>query len=321
MEMNMSRFPDDLLPGALSFYDDIVAGLQTMPKKIASKYFYDEHGSKLFNAICELEEYYPTRTEIEITKRNAADIGNKIGEDARLVELGAGDGIKTRHLVNHMGNLGVYMPVDISPTALERCTRRFSDEFPHIAVRSICADYTGNWTLPAIDASGPTVFYYPGSTLGNFSREAARRFLADLGARAGQGGGLLIGIDLHKDRAILEAAYNDARGVTAAFNLNLLRRINDACKADFDLNRFRHLAIYDEDRQRIEMRLISTSNQVVKLGEHSFYFEEGEYIVTEHSHKYTIENFSGLAESAGWAVRAFWTDEGQLFSIWYLEKT
>lgn len=317
----MSPHPDVPLLSPSSFYDDIVAGLRATPKRIASKYFYDEHGSKLFNAICELEEYYPTRTEIEITKRYARDIGKNIGEGARLIELGAGDGIKTRHLVNHIDNLGAYVPVDISSTALQRCAQRFSDEFPHIAVRSICADYTRDWQLPTLDVSGPTVFYYPGSTLGNFSREAARVFLKDLGALAGPGGGLLIGIDLHKERTILEAAYNDAQGVTAAFNLNLLRRINRECEADFDLSRFRHLAIYDEELQRIEMRLISRSNQLVKLGEQSFAFEEGEYIVTEHSHKYTIESFAGLAESASWDVKAFWTDVDQLFSLWYLEKT
>ncbi|MFU8803214.1 MAG: L-histidine N(alpha)-methyltransferase [Bradymonadaceae bacterium] len=314
-------FVEDFIPHCSpSLYDEVIAGLRQVPRSIPCKYFYDERGSQIFNQICGLEEYYPTRTEIEITKDYAPNIADYIGEEACLVELGAGDGIKTRHIVSHLDRPAVYVPVDISPTALQRCARRFSEDFPDIEVQPICADYTGDWSLPSFEVPGRTVFYYPGSTLGNFSHQAAGSFLKTLAALAGADGGLLIGIDLHKDRAILEAAYNDSLGITADFNLNLLRRINRECNADFDLSLFRHHAVYDEDHQRIEMRLVSTSEQVVLIGDESFAFDEGEIIITEHSHKYTIEGFARLAESADWLVRALWTDKDQLFSLWYLES-
>ena len=307
----------DSIPGP--FYMDVVKGLREDPPTIPCKYLYDQRGSELFNMICGQEEYYPTLTELGILVRYGAEMAAQIGRGARLVELGAGSGLKTRFLLDELEAPEVYMPVEISESALKQCAREICEEYPGLRVEPIEADYTGEWSLPERAGEERTVFFFPGSTVGNFSRKEAEEFLRGLVSRGGRDVGLLIGVDLHKDREVLEAAYNDREGVTAEFNLNLLRRINRECGANFALDRFEHRAVYDQERQRIEMRLVSLCDQIVAMEEESFMFKKGEYIVTEHSHKYRIEDFAELSEGAGWKIRAFWTDRHHRFSVWYLE--
>lgn len=307
----------DSMPGP--FYADVLKGLRSEQPQIPCKYLYDDRGSMLFNRICELEEYYPTRTELGIMARHGADMAEKIGRGAQLVELGAGSGLKTRFLLDELEAPKGYVPVDISGAELQRCALEISAEFRGLRVEPLLVDYTQEWSLPRFKGEGKRVFYFPGSTIGNFSPREATEFLRGLLEKGGRQSSLLIGVDLHKDRRVLEAAYNDKEGVTAEFNLNLLRRINRECGANFDLERFEHRAVYDEEKRRIEMRLVSRCDQIVTLPEESFAFKKGEYIVTEHSHKYRIEDFADLTEEAGWRMRAFWTDRRHRFSVWYLE--
>ena len=316
MSLDVSSIP----PAPLPLYTDVVAGFNQTPRTIPCKYLYDDRGSQLFNEICDLDEYYPTRTELHLTRKYLEQIAAHIGTGARLVELGAGSGLKTRFLLSQLLSPHSYLPVDISPMELRRCANTLREDYPDLPITPICVDYTADWQLPTSSVGGRTVFYYPGSTIGNFYPRQACGFLKRLSHLADPDGGLLIGVDLHKDTALLEAAYNDRQGVTAEFNRNLLRRINRECGADFDLDRFDHLAVYDENLRRIEMRLISTCRQTVNFPNDRFSFERGEYILTEVSHKYAIEDFANLAEEAHWRTRAFWTDRDQLFSLWYLER-
>ena len=307
----------DSMPGP--FYMDVVRGLKETPPMIPCKYLYDERGSALFDLICTQEEYYPTSTELGILVRHGEEIAAQIGAGVRLVELGAGSGWKTRFLLDALREPRVYMPVDISGSALRECAREIGAEYPDLRVEAVWADYTGEWELRKDGEEERTVFFFPGSTIGNFSRTEAKEFLRGLLSQGGRDVGLLIGVDLHKDRETLEAAYNDRKGVTAEFNLNLLRRINRECGANFALDRFEHQAVYDEERRRIEMRLVSLCDQIVALPEAPFMFKRGEYIVTEHSHKYRVEDFAELSEGVGWRIRALWTDRRHRFSVWYLE--
>lgn len=302
------------------FYDDVVSGLQQTPKTIPSKYLYDDRGSQLFHQICALPEYYLTRTELSLTEEYAADFAAQVGSRARLVELGVGRGLKSEILLRHLHELAAYVPVDISPAELRRCVDDLGEKFPSIDITPVCADYTDDFGLPKNGFEGRSVFYYPGSTIGNFAPEAARGFLHHISELAGPRGAMLIGVDLHKDDATLHAAYNDSEGVTAEFNLNLLRRINRECGANFDLDAFRHRAVYQPDHHRIEMRLISTRPQTVQLPDRVVSFDDGEVLVTEHSYKFTIEDFATLCEESGWRVRSLWTDDQNLFSLWYLEN-
>ncbi len=303
------------------FYDDVLCGLTKTPKTISSKYLYDDRGSRLFHEICDLPEYYLTRSELRLTRERADDIAAQIGFRARLVELGVGRGIKTRLMLDSLHELESYIPVDISPKELQRCVGALRNEYPHLRITPLCEDYTSEFRLPHNGYEGRTAFYYPGSTIGNFSPAQAGTFLEGLSQMAGPRGAMVIGVDLDKDPAILHSAYNDSRGVTAAFNRNLLRRINRECNADFDLDTFHHHAVYQPDEHRIEMRLISTCAQTVNFPTSCIEFDAGEYIVTEHSHKYTIEDFALLCEESGWRTRSLWTDNRGFFSIWYLENT
>ena len=301
-------------------YDDALTGLRRSPKTIPPKYFYDDRGSRLFSQICEVPEYYPTRTEALLTRENISDIAALIGSHCQLVELGTGDGFKTRLLLQHLHDLAAYIPVEISRTQLDRCVGELSAEFPDLEILPLCTDYTGDFQVPKNGCEGRTTFYFPGSTIGNFHPSEAGNFLYKIAQKAGPRGGLLVGVDLVKDRTILEAAYNDCAGVTAEFNLNLLRRLNRECGANFDLNTFRHRAVYQSEKHRIEMQLVSTCDQRVDFPTESFHFRKGEAIVTEHSYKFTIDRFATLAEEASWRTRAIWTDDRQLFSVWYLER-
>ena len=300
-------------------YSEVVAGLQSDPPEISAKYLYDDRGSELFGQICDLEEYYLTDKELELIRTHGADIAARVGSRARLVELGAGSGAKTRVLLEHLHELAAYVPVDISAKQLQQCAGLVGCTDARFEVLPVCADYTSQWELPKNGFDGRTVFFYPGSTIGNFHPGEARRFLGRLARRGGPRSAMVIGVDLDKDPEIIEAAYNDSRGVTAQFILNVLRRINRECGADFQRHNFAYRGIYQQQEQRIQARLLSRCKQTVNFPDTSFEFDEEDWIVAEYSYKYTIEGFAELAEEANWRTRAIWTDDEQMFSLWYLE--
>ncbi len=288
------------------------------PRTLPSKFFYDERGSNLFQEICELPEYYVTRTETDILRRYGREIAESIGENAELVGFGTGAGVKTRMLLDHLQNLIVYVPVDISKQRLTDSAEALSREMPALEILPVCADYLQPFELPT-PAREPAhiAVFFPGSTIGNMHPEVARHFLERVCRLCGHSGGLIIGVDLQKSRAVLEAAYNDSAGVTAAFNLNMLERANRELEADFDLSQWRHRAIYNEEAHRIEMHLISQCTQTVRLGGHEFHFAPGEKIITEFSYKHTIAGFSALAASAGFQPARVWTDPEELFAVFH----
>lgn len=305
---------------AMDERQEILSGLRGQPKQVSPKFFYDERGSRLFDAICEQPEYYPTRTELDIMEEHLAEIATLLGPAVSLIEYGSGSSTKTRLLLEQLEDLAAYVPVDISREHLATAAEQLASDYPDVEVLPVCTDFTRPFSLPSPSrAAARNVVYFPGSTIGNFNIDEAVALMAVMREEAGDGGGLLIGVDLVKPRAILEPAYNDAAGITAEFNLNLLRRLNREYDANFDVKNFRHEAIYDEDHQRIEMRLIAVDEQKVHVGDESFEFEEGEHIVTEHSHKFEIEQFADLATRAGFQQREVWTDDEGLFSVQYLE--
>jgi dimethylhistidine N-methyltransferase len=294
--------------------------LQRAPKQLAPLYFYDERGSILFERICELPEYYLTRTETAIMREHGAEIARHVGTHALLVEFGSGASLKTRLLLDRLPDLTAYVPVDISRSHLLAAAHSVAEAYPHLEVLPVCADFTRAFALPkAARASERTVVFFPGSTLGNFDIDAARALLEVMRRTAGPGGGLVIGIDLAKDPAILTRAYDDAAGVTAEFNLNVLRRLNREFGANFDPLGFRHAAVWCPGPSRIEMHLVSLRAQTAWLAGTRIEFAAGEPLVTEHCHKYTLASFAELAAEAGWDARSVWTDPRQQFSVHYLE--
>lgn len=309
----------DLDHEAEDFRAAVVAGLSRDPKRLPCKFFYDERGSRLFEEICRLEEYYPTRTELSLLGKHRKEIAAMIGRGANLIELGSGASRKIRTLLDGLPGLAQYTAVDISREFLIESTRALADAYPGLDIVAVRADFTRAFDVP--DPAGrpgaPRVAFFPGSTIGNFTPEDVVPFLRRIAAMLGQGGGLLIGADLKKDPEILRAAYNDSMGVTAAFNLNLLARINDELDGDFALDGFEHDAPYLTDRGRVEMRLVSNRDQTASVGGRRFSFREGEYIHTENSHKFTVEEFRALCRAAGFAPVAAWTDSGSLFSLHY----
>ena len=304
----------DLHPPPADIRTEVLAGLASAQKRIPPKFFYDAAGSQLFDAICELPEYYPTRTEIGILRRDGADMAALLGRNALLVELGSGSSLKIRVLLEAL-RPAVYMPVDISREHLLHSARSLAETFPDLEVHAVCGDYSRPLPLPLADHDHPRAAFFPGSSIGNFEPPQAERFLRRVGAMLGPGGRLLIGVDLLKDRRVLEAAYNDADGVTAEFNLNLLRRINRELDGDFDLGTFRHDAFFNVAEDRIEMHLISTRAQRVQVAGETFGFREGESIHTECSYKYSIDGFQALARRAGFEPERVWTDPVPLFSV------
>jgi dimethylhistidine N-methyltransferase len=300
------------------FLTDVIAGLSSDPRTLPCKYFYDERGAALFQRICELPEYYITRTEIDILDRNRADIASQLGPDIELIGLGTGAGTKTRILVGALENPAVYIPVDISEKQLRDSTAVFRKIFPSLEILPVCADYLQPVVLPSPSRKPVRrVVYFPGSTIGNFEPAEAIQFLRRVANVCRDNGGLLIGADLKKDRNVLEAAYNDAAGVTAEFNLNLLARVNRELGADFDLECWRHRAIYNSDAGRIEMHLISDIDQFVHVDQQEFHFRRGEKIITEFSYKYSPEEFAALAGKAGFQFVRMWTDNARLFGLFY----
>ncbi|MFN3233411.1 MAG: L-histidine N(alpha)-methyltransferase [Alphaproteobacteria bacterium] len=298
--------------------DAVVDGLSQDQKQLPCKFFYDAEGSKLFDAICELDEYYPTRTELGLLQNHCGEISDLIGPGAELIEFGCGSLQKIRILLAAMDTPAGFVPIDISREHLLLSAEDLAAEFPALSIRPVVADYTQPLDLPVQDNVAKRVGFFPGSTIGNFTREEAVRFLKVVAGILGRGGELLIGVDLKKDTAILNAAYNDQKGVTAAFNLNILERINRELGGDFDIDAFRHNAFYASDQGRIEMHIESLKDQTVKINGSSFDFESGETIHTENSHKYGVEEFVRHAGMAGFVPVQTWTDEKKLFSIHYL---
>jgi dimethylhistidine N-methyltransferase len=297
---------------------EILAGLEKSQKTLSPKFFYDEQGSRLFDEICELPEYYQTNTELSIMQRHVGEMAQRIGPQASLIEFGSGSSVKIRILLEHLHQLAAYVPVDISREHLVKAADAISRDFPDIEVLPVAADFTQPFDLPDPQVMPVrNVVYFPGSTIGNFSPDAADKLLRVMHHEAGENGALLIGIDLQKDVRIIERAYNDKAGVTALFNLNILRRINREFGADFRLENFRHRAAYNTGFGRIEMHLISTCDQSVRIAGRQFEFAAGEALLTEHSHKYTYEGFSEMAARAGFTVVAAWTDADEMFSVQY----
>lgn len=303
------------------FLASVLDGLAQPQKRIPSKFFYDERGSQIFDAICELPEYYPTRTEIALLRDTAGDVARLIGRHATLVEFGAGSTQKVGYLLDALDAPAAYVPVDISGDHLFASSKALAAQYPSLRVIPVCADYTRPFDLPEIEGEAVRAGFFPGSTIGNFTRDQAGGFLRTVAGDLGAGSGLLIGVDLRKDEAILHAAYNDAAGVTAAFNLNLLARINRELGADFDVDAFAHEARWCDGPGRIEMHLVSRAEQTVHIDGRAVRFVEGESIHTEDSHKYTIDGFRELAAEAGWSAEAVWTDPDDLFSIHFLRAT
>jgi dimethylhistidine N-methyltransferase len=303
---------------APSFAADVRAMLASRPRSISPKWFYDERGSQLFDAICELSEYYPTRTELAILSQHAGEIASHMGPRAEIVEFGAGSLRKVRLLLDAMDEPARLLPIDISGEHLARCAVELQRDYAGLDVQPVVADYTQRLLLPApLPHAGRRVGFFPGSTIGNFTPEEALHFLVVAG-QVLRGGALLLGADLVKDPGVLHAAYNDARGVTAAFNLNLLERANRELGTDFDLSKFWHSAFYNAPRSRIEMHLVSRERQCVQWGGERFDFAEGEAIHTENSYKFTIEGLHALAVRAGFRPGPVWTDPDRMFSVHWL---
>jgi dimethylhistidine N-methyltransferase len=305
-------------PESSDFISDAIAGLSSNPRTLPYKYFYDERGAALFQKICDLPEYYITRTEIDILDRNRAEIASHLGPNIELIGLGTGAGTKTRILIEALETPAVYIPVDISDKQLRESTANFRKIFPDLEILPVCADYLQPVVLPSPHHKpARNVVYFPGSTIGNFEPDEAVQFLRRVANVCRENGGLLIGADLKKAGDVLEAAYNDRAGVTAQFNLNLLERVNRELGADFDLDQWRHRAIYNSDAGRIEMYLISESDQFVHLDEQRFHFRRAEKIVTEFSYKYSPEEFCALAGKAEFEFAQMWTDDARLFGVFY----
>jgi dimethylhistidine N-methyltransferase len=293
-----------------SFRDDVVAGLSAPQKLLSPKYFYDASGSRLFERICRLPEYYVTRAELALTRRHLAAIARFAGRGCQLIEYGSGEGVKSRLLIR-AAHPAVYVPIDISQDALDDAARRLAREFPGLRIHPLLGDFSRPIDIP-VRRGMPSVVYFPGSTIGNLTPEEAHAFLS---MSRGIAARMLVGVDLKKAPAVLHAAYNDSRGVTAAFNLNLLVRINRELGANFDLRRWRHYAFYNPAQGRIEMHLVSMGEQKVALGKHRFHFASGETIHTENSYKYSLDGFRELASKAGFSTTKVWTDRRELFAL------
>src|SRR6267154_5946329 len=298
-----------------TFAEHVIHGLGDSPKWLSAKYFYDSTGSDLFEQITALPEYYPTRTELGILEKNAPVMSAYIPLAAALVEFGTGSTRKARILLNAAPQISAYVPVDISAEFLGTQAAALRRDVSNIAILPVAADFTRDFDLPSQIRARPRVGFFPGSTIGNFEPQDATEFLRQAGRILGPGSTMIVGVDRIKDEAVLNAAYDDAAGVTARFNLNILRRMNRELSGDFDLASFRHRAFYNTADHRIEMHLESLRAQTVRVAGHNFSFAEGETIHTENSYKYTVDSFRALAEAAGWRPVAVWTDENDYFAV------
>jgi dimethylhistidine N-methyltransferase len=310
------------MQGRERFMAEVISGLRKPQKELPSKYFYDERGSRLFQRICTLEEYYIPGAEASIMEDNIEEMVELIGPRVQLIEYGSGDCNKVRLLLDHLQDVVVYLPIDISQKQLLRESEELASQYPDLEILPVCADYTSDFRLPVPKRqSERTVVYFPGSTIGNFDPIPAKKFLEHIAGVCGVGGGLLIGVDLKKDPGLLHDAYNDKEGVTADFNLNLLHRINIELDADFQPDWFKHYAFYNPKEGRVEMHLVSLRQQVVYIAGRSISFTQGESIWTESSYKFSPDEFQQLAATAGFKVEKLWTDESQKFSVQYLVAT
>ena len=311
----------DLAPGEESFRDAVIAGLSRTPKSLPCKFFYDARGSALFEAICEAPEYYLTRAETAILETYAGAIAARIGPHCRLIELGSGASRKVRLLLGALDAPLAYVPVDISREHLRAAAASLAADFPSLQISAVCADYTRPFDLPAVSGPpGKRVGFFPGSTIGNFEPEAVVRFLAHCASLLGPGAEMLIGVDVKKDKRVLDAAYNDAAGLNAAFNLNLLHRIRKELDSDVAVDRFEHVAFYNPEEGRVELYIRSREAQSAVIAGRRFSFAAGELIHTENSYKYAIPEFRALAARAGFAALDTWTDRDGMFSVHYFRR-
>jgi dimethylhistidine N-methyltransferase len=309
---------DDQHPCQSDSQKELLHGLVQVPKTISPKYFYDAKGSELFDQITRLPEYYPSRTEMGILSRYSKQIAAHCGANCVLIEPGSGSSEKVRLLLEAIKPCA-YVPLDISGDFLFQSALKLGREFPWLRVHAVCADFGHNWELSKTLPDGKRIIFYPGSTIGNLEPADAISFLGSLRGWIGHDGGMLIGVDLHKSESVLNAAYNDAAGVTAAFNLNVLNHINPLLGANFDSEKFAHCAFYNNSKQRIEMHLKSKHAHTVQCNGNTLSFKQGESIHTENSYKYTLESFATLAAQAGLTVEKTWLDDEQLFSVHYLQ--
>ncbi len=299
---------------------EVMDGLSSEPKRLPSKLFYDETGSKLFDEICDLPEYYIPDAESEILRTNAGEIADRIGPGAALIEPGAGSCVKVRYLLDALDEVACFVPIDVSGTHLESAASDLQESYPELEVVPVEGDFTGAIDIPELPPeTRRRVAFFPGSTIGNFEEEEAEQILRNLADVAGDDGGVLVGVDLVKCPDVISAAYNDSAGVTARFNKNILRVLNRELGADIDEDRFEHRAVYDHEAERIEMRLVSRCDQSIRVAKEDFSIERGEYVITEYSHKYSHRRFAKLAARAGLREVETWCDEDDLFSVRYFE--
>ena len=309
----------DFKPGQAQFRDEVLRGLRKSPKELPTKYLYDKRGSELYEQICTLDEYYIPRTEVAIMEDNINEIVNLLGPSAILIEYGCGSCTKTHILLDNMADIAAYIPIDISHEQLQGVAAELEQNYPRLEIIPVCADYTESFQIPLPKETGDrTIVYFPGSSIGNFDPTSAKVLLTNIADTCGPGGALLIGADLKKDTDILYRAYNDHDGVTAAFNMNLLERINHELQGDFQLKDFEHRAFYNPNAGRVEMHLVSMKDQTVHLDNTSIALVKGETIWTESSYKYDMDGFKRLAAEAGFSVERAWTDEKKWFSVQYL---
>ena len=309
----------DLHPELSDFRQEVLAGLRKSQKELSAKYFYDRRGSELFEEITALPEYYLTRTEMSILDRAAEEMVSLMGENFALIEYGSGSSTKVRILLDQLRGASTYMPIDLSLLYLRESAERLHEQYPHLSVIAVCADYTRPFEIPRCDDYSKRVVFFPGSTVGNLEPHLAQQFFRDTASILRPGDGMLIGVDLRKDARVLHEAYNDSRDLTAEFNRNILRRINRELDANFDADLFQHIAFFNPALGRIEMHLRSPRSQSVTIGGETVSFRHGETIHTENSYKYEIEEFHGLIEGTGFRPVRVWTDGEEYFSVHYLE--
>ena len=309
----------DYRPELADLQTAVVDGLSQSPKQLHPKLFYDQNGSSIFEQICAQPEYYLPNVERSICENYADEIIACLGEDCHIIEPGAGSSIKIRFLLDRI-NPAMYVPMDISAEHLRVSVQKLAEDYPHLPIHAICVDHTKSFQLPDVIPAHKRVFFYPGSSLGNFDPDEAICFLKDLHSKAGEGGSLLIGIDTKKSEAVLNLAYNDANGATAAFNLNLLKRIQNELDSELNTDGFDHHAFYNKEQGRIEMHLRSHKQQKLRINGSTFHFEPGESIHTENSYKYTPDEFKALAREAGWQSEKLWQDIDKYFSVHFLRS-
>lgn len=302
------------------FLNDVLSGLAQEPKRLSCRFLYDERGSRLFDEICELEEYYLTRTEISIMREYVTEMAKAIGPSVRLVEFGSGSSVKSRILLDNLIDPAAYIPVDISCQHLTHAVKGLAAEYPGLEILPVCADFCGDFRLPESKRDpNRTVIYFPGSTIGNFAPQEVNRLLRQIVKLCGEGGGLLVGVDLKKDIDLIERAYNDSRGVTAEFTLNLLKRMQRELDADLNEEAFEHYAFYNRQAGRVEIYIRSLEAQTIDVAGEVFPLGRGELIHTEDSHKYTVDEFAAVGQQAGLRLVKSWTDPNRYFAVMYFQ--